>query len=326
MSAWLVTGGCGFIGTNLIRSLVAAGDGVRVLDSLTGGDRSTLAEAAPFTEVTNPSAPPAAGTVELLVGDVRSAEQVRAALVGIDTVAHLAAQTGVLPSIEKPLEDAEVNVLGTLVLLDEARRAGNVRLVVASSNAPLGETDGDFDESTAPRPLSPYGAAKLAAEAYVSAFAGSYALPAVALRFANAYGPLSRRKGSAIALFCRRILAGEPIVIYGDGSQTRDFVHVDDLVAALRAAAVRGAPGGIYQIASGRETSVAELVERLSALAAADLGRAPEIRHEPARAGEVRRSRPRIDRARRELGWEPRVDLDRGLAGVWGWFRSEATP
>lgn len=316
---WLVTGGCGFIGVNLVRALSGRGEAVRVFDDLSGGDRASLGEVVKFVERSGPGAL-RAGEVELLMGDVRDRVSVRRAMAGAGVVVHLAAQTGVISSIENPLKDFEVNSLGLLNVLAAAKDAAAAHVVFASSNAPLGDGPSGADESTPARPVSPYGASKLSGEGYCSAFAGSYGLATTVLRFANAYGPFSRRKGSVVAHYAKGALAGEPLVIYGDGSQTRDFVHVDDLVQAISLAVDRSRPGELYQIASGRETTVLELARKIRALAIRDLGRPIEIVHEPARAGEVLRSGPRIDKARRELGYQPQVDFESGVEDVWNWY------
>ena len=187
----------------------------------------------------------------------------------------------------------------------------------ASSGAPLGSVDPPGHEGLAPRPLSPYGASKLAGEGLCSAFAGSYGLPATALRFTNVYGPFSYHKGSVVAAFMKRIMDGDPLVIYGDGSQTRDFLFVDDLCRAVHRRV--GAPplGELYQLGTGIETSVNELVEQLVAVFP---DREVPIRHEPARAGEIARSFSDISQARDALGYQPSVGLVDGLRVTRDWF------
>jgi len=321
----LVTGGCGFIGVNLAEDLLREGVAVRVLDNLSVGSRDDLAAVGEFAEI------PAAGggaarPLELVVGDIRDREAVAGALRGVDAVVHLAAQTGVIPSVEDPLLDADLNVRGTLTVLEGCRRAGVRRFVFASSNAPLGEQAPPAHEDLVPRPLSPYGASKLAGEAYCSAFHGSFGMQTVSLRFANAYGPRSRRKGSVVAVFFKAALSGRPLVIYGDGRQTRDFVHVRDLCRAIRLGLAAERGGEVFQVATGEETSVLDLAARVRGLAGRDLGRTVAVEHRPARAGEILRNTSDISKARRLLGYEPGVALDDGLRETWSWFREHWRP
>lgn len=321
----LVTGGCGFVGSNLAASLLREGLDVRALDDLSVGSREDLAAAGPFVE-----APPASGAgsapLELVVGDIRDRSAVDRSLRGAAAVVHLAAQTGVLPSLEAPLADADINVAGTVQLLEGCRRAGVDRFVFASSSAPLGEQTPPLHEGMIPRPRSPYGASKLAGEAYCSAYHGSFAIRTVSLRFSNAYGPGSRRKGSVVAAFMKAAIAGRPLVIYGDGRQTRDFIHVRDLCQAIRRGLDLDGGGEVFQIATGVETTILELAERVQALAEPDLGRPVPIEHRPARAGEVLRSCSDIAKARARLGYAPAVALADGLAETWAWFREHWRP
>ena len=187
----------------------------------------------------------------------------------------------------------------------------------SSSNAPLGDNAYPASEDKPVAPLSPYGAGKATGEAYCSAFFGAYGFEAVAVRFSNAYGPRSARKSNVIPLFIRRIMAGEPLTVYGDGTQTRDFVFVSDLANGLiRAAETPGVGGEIFQLASGVETSLNELVAQLERVS----GRTPEIVHEPPRAGEIQRNYSLVDKARDQLGHAPQVALADGLEQTWRWF------
>ncbi len=324
---WLVTGGCGFIGSALVRALAAEpGARVRVLDDLSSGSRSRLATAAAFRETPAASAGPlgeAAGAepVELIVGDICDPATARIAARGADVVVHLAANTGVAQSVESPVADCVTNVLGTLYLLEAARAQGVARFVFASSGAPVGEVEPPIHEELAPHPVSPYGASKLAGEGYCSAYSRSFGLETVALRFGNVYGPGSDHKGSVVARFIRRALRGEPLEVYGDGRQTRDFVFVADLVRAIRAAAAAPGVGGeIFQIATQRETTVLELVEALvPALEAAGV-RGIEIAHAAPRVGDVLRNYSDTTKAREGLGWRAETPLARGLALTVSWF------
>jgi UDP-glucose 4-epimerase len=299
---WLVTGGCGFVGVNLLRRLARREVSVRVLDSLVVGKREDIDGLG----------------AELVVGDIRDEAAVAAALAGIDVVVHLAAHTRVMDSIEDPRLNFDVNARGTLTLLEGARRSGVRRFILASTGgAILGDAEPPVHEDMPPRPLSPYGASKLACEGYCSAYHGSYGLETVALRFSNVYGPYSYQKGSVVAAFFKRILAHEPLVIYGDGRQTRDFLYVGDLCAAVEAAAERDCGGKVFHVAAGLETEIATIAETMLRVTGA---RVP-IRREPARQGEVRRNCARIDRAAAVLGYRPTMSLEEGLVHTWRWFQ-----
>jgi UDP-glucose 4-epimerase len=299
----LVTGGCGFIGVNLARHLRAAGYRTAAFDDLSTGTRADGE---------------AAGYDEIIEGDIRDAAALAKAADGVTAVVHLAAHTGVVPSVEDPRHDSDVNVGGTLNALLAARDGGANTFVFASSGAPLGSVEPPGHEGLAPRPLSPYGASKLAGEGLCSAFAGSYGLATTVLRFTNVYGPYSYHKGSVVARCLKRIMDGKSLVVYGDGEQTRDFLYVDDLCGAVLAALDRRPVGELYQLGTGVETSINELVTLLLALA-------PEgsvaVEHEPARAGEVERAYSDITKARRDLGYDPCTPLPDGLATTYAWFR-----
>jgi UDP-glucose 4-epimerase len=297
----LITGGAGFIGSALVRLLVERGDNVCVYDNLSTGSSELLD-----------------GTgAELVRGDVRDAKALERAAQRRDVFFHLAAGTGVLPSIEDPFADFDLNAGGTLTALWVARRVGAARFVFSSSNAPLGAGAYPASEDKPVAPLSPYGAGKAAGEAYCSAFHGAYGLEAVAVRFSNAYGPRSAHKGNVIPLFLQRLLAGEELVVYGDGTQTRDFVFVEDLAAGLElASTVEGIGGEIFQLASGVETSLNALVDLLAQVT----GREPALRHEPPRPGEILRNYSLIGKAKERLGYAPEIALPEGLRRTYEWF------
>ena len=210
-----------------------------------------------------------------------------------------------------------MNARGTLVALWAAKQADVPRLVFSSSNAPLGDNAYPASEDKPMAPLSPYGAGKATGEAYCSAFHGAYGLDAVAVRFSNAYGPRSARKTNVIPLFIRKAMAGEPLTIYGDGTQTRDFVFVTDLANGLiRAATTPGAGGEVFQLASGIETSLNDLVGMIREVSGRDL----EVQHEPPRAGEIQRNYSLIGKAEERLGYRPAVVLADGVQRTWQWF------
>jgi UDP-glucose 4-epimerase len=299
----LVTGGAGFIGSALVRALAQEGFDTRVLDDLSSGSPANLD-----------------GTdAELVTADVRDLDLMVSAARGCDVVFHLAAGAGVVESMNDPLTNFDQNARGTLTALEAARRAEVPRLVFSSSNAPLGENAYPASEDKPVAPLSPYGASKATGEAYCSAFHGAYGMDAVVVRFSNAYGPRSAHKGNVIPLFIRRLRAGEELVLYGDGSQTRDFVFCEDLAAGLVAAATTPRIGGqIFQLASGVETSLARLIE----LIGETTGITPDVRREPPRQGEIQRNYSLIDKAKAVLGYSPRVELREGLQRTWDWFSS----
>lgn len=309
----LVTGGAGFVGATLVRRLVARGERVRVLDNLTTGDRVHLDGV----------------DARLLEGDIRDEAALAEACAGVDAVVHLAAAGSVVASVEDPVTNFEVNVVGTFRVLEAARRAGVERLVMASTGGALiGEATPPVDEASLPKPISPYGASKLAGEGYAHAFARSYGMRTVALRFANVYGPWSERKRGAMTTFFRAIRSGTPILIYGDGSASRDYTHVDDIARALVAALDRDVPGGsVFHVASGVETTVAELAELCRQAAGA-----PDhaIEHRPARPGEVTRNFATYALAEAVLGYRPTVSLAEGVREAWRWFdaweRGEVAP
>jgi UDP-glucose 4-epimerase len=324
MTRWLVTGGCGFIGRNLIQHLLSERRyQIRVLDNLMVGRREDLTALAPVRQV----APEACGAdaleggIELVLGDVRDAGVTRASARGRDVIVHLAGNTGVEGSVRDPLDDCTANVLGTLNCLEAARHEHVPRFVFASSGAPVGEVEPPIHEEQAPRPVSPYGASKLAAEGYCSAYFRTFGVETVALRFGNVYGPNSAHKTSVVAAFISRALAGAPLSIYGDGNQTRDFIFVDDLLRAImQAATVPDVGGHVFQIASARETTITELAAMLAhLLRERGLGEVRVVR-EPPRAGDVRRNYSDTSKAARLLHWRPEVPLAEGLGRVIEWF------
>jgi UDP-glucose 4-epimerase len=306
----LVSGGAGFIGSHVVEAYLAAGDEVSVLDDLSTGK----AENVP------------AG-VNLVRADIRSPEA-RALVAGggFTVLNHHAAQMDVRRSVEDPVFDAQVNVLGLLNLLEGAR-AGSVRRIVFASSGGTVYGEGaptPTTETAAKLPASPYGTAKLTSEYYLATFAQLYGMEAVALRYANVYGPRQNPHGEAgvVAIFGKRLLKGEPITIYGDGEQTRDLVYVEDVAAANLLAAERPLPAlqsldsRAYNVGTGVETSV----NRLADLIAQVTGRPGDVRRAPARAGEIQRSALAVAKAERELGWRPRVSLPDGLARTMRWI------
>ncbi len=300
----LVTGGAGFIGSNLVDALLARGERVTVVDDLSTGRRENLDAARE------------AGA-ELVDLDVREAAPLAslATELGPETIFHLAAQIDVRKSLADPAFDAAVNVGGTANVLDAARAADCGRVVfVSTGGAIYGEGEGKrlpLDESTPVAPLSAYGQSKFAAEGYLALYERLYGLSSVALRLGNVYGPRQDPLGEAgvIAIFCGLLRSGGRPTVFGDGTQTRDYVYVGDVVEAALAAAASEASGAI-NIGTGRETSVLELVEMLTRLGGVD-GFEPEFA--PPRPGEVQRISVDPARAEAQLGWRPRTELEEGL-------------
>jgi len=307
MSKVLVTGGAGFIGSNLARLLLEEGREVTIYDNLSSGYRQ------------NVEALPGARFVE---GDVRDAARLTEAMRGADTVFHLAASVGNTRSIEHPVDDSEINVIGTLRVLEAARSLGVRKVVFSSSAGIFGELKFlPIREDHPVEPDSPYGASKLAAEKMCLAYSKLYELEAVALRYFNVYGVNQRYDayGNCIPIFAHRMLRGETVTIFGDGEQTRDFVNVRDVARAnLLASEARGVSGA-FNVASATSITINRLVELMSEAS----GLRTEIVYGPPRKGDVRHSRADITAARASLGFEPSVGLEEGLGEYMTWAGSE---
>jgi UDP-N-acetylglucosamine/UDP-N-acetyl-alpha-D-glucosaminouronate 4-epimerase len=296
----LVTGGGGFIGSNLVRRLLEAGDDVVVLDNFSTGNRANLADVA--------------GDVEIVEGELRSYERVHAATRGVEVVFHQGALPSVPRSVQDPLTTSAVNVEGTLNVLLAARDSGVRRIVAASSSSVYGNT-GDLPrvETQHTDPISPYGVSKLAAERYCVAFSRVYDLETVALRYFNVFGPRqdpTSQYAAVVPRFISAVAEGRPVTINGDGTQSRDFTYVANVVDAnVLAADADGVNGAVLNVATGRQATVNELAETIGEI----LGRAVEKEFLPDRAGDVRDSWADISAARRLLGFEPKVGLEEGL-------------
>jgi UDP-glucose 4-epimerase len=308
----LVTGGAGFIGSTLVDRLLAEGHRVDVVDDLSTGSLANLAEARATAD----------HNLSFHRLDIRDEAMVDLmAHRRPDVVFHLAAQPDVRVSVARPMFDAEVNVVGTVNVLEGARKAGTAKVVFAASGGTLyGEPDQlPVRESAPQRPLSPYGVSKKAACDYLAAYRELHGIEFTALALANVYGPRQDPHGEAgvVAIFAGQVLAGEQCTIFGDGSQTRDFVYVDDVVDAFARAARRGT-GLLMNVGTGRETSVNRLYQTMAAAAGVDL---PPV-YAPARAGELARSALHPGRAEIHLGWKAWTTLEEGTAAVLDWFRS----
>ncbi|WP_226479960.1 NAD-dependent epimerase/dehydratase family protein [Natrinema amylolyticum] len=289
----LITGGAGFIGSHLASALVGDND-VRVLDDLSTGGAGEIPDDAAFIE-----------------GDVRDRETVREAMTGTDIVFHEAANPSVERSIEDPIESNSRNIQGTVTVLEAAREAGS-RVVTASSTAIYGAPETlPVSEDATPAPSSPYGLEKLTADRYTRLYNELYDLPTVALRYFNVYGPgqSGGDYSGVIGIFLEQARAGEPITVQGDGQQTRDFIHVDDVVRANIAAATTDAVGEAFNVATGESVTINELAEAIRELTGSD----SPIEHVEGRPGDIRHSRADVSRAERMLGFDAEIDLEEGL-------------
>jgi nucleoside-diphosphate-sugar epimerase len=295
----LVTGGAGFIGSNLVRALLERGEEVRVLDNFSTGSRQNLEGL----------------DVEVVEGELRSYERVHNAVRGAEVVFHLGAMGSVPRSVQDPLTSSAVNVEGTLNVLSAARDEGVRRVVFSSSTSVYGSTRTmPTTEDTPPDPISPYGVAKLAAERYCVSFSRVYdSFESVVLRYFNVFGPRQSpfsQYAAVVPLFATAIAAGRPITIFGDGEQSRDFTYVENVVdATMRAADAEGASGRMFNIASGSPITVNRVAEVVGEI----LGKSVERSFAPPRAGDIRDSWADITAAREILGWTPEVSIEEGL-------------
>lgn len=314
MRTFLVTGGAGFIGSHIATALVERGDEVRVLDNLSTGKLENLEHLR--------------GDVEFIEGCVTDPDVVARAVEGVDCIFHEAAQVSVPLSIEQPLLTHAACATGTLVVLDAARRAGVRRLVYAGSSSAYGDRDtgraAKFEDDL-PAPVSPYGASKLAGEYYCQMFAATYGFDAVVLRYFNVFGP---RQGAdspysaVIPLFSTALIQGRQPTIFGDGTQSRDFTYVDNIVHGnLLAADAPNVAGKVINVAMGRSYTLLELLDQLQRL----LGTRIEPNFAPPRAGDVQQSLADITRARELLGFEPPVSFEDGLDRSIAFYREDAT-
>ena len=300
----LVTGGAGFIGSHLVDALVARGDSVLVLDDLSTGRTENLNAAATLAE-----------------GDVRDGAAVDAAFAELDPEVcfHLAAQADVRASVEDPVRDSEINTIGTIRVLEAARRHGTQVVFSSTGGAIYGECAEPAPETAPRQPLSPYGTSKLASEEYIAAYGRLYGTTHVALRYANIYGPRQDPHGEAgvVAIFLGALAREEQARIFGDGRQTRDYIYAGDVARATLSAL--GQDGGVFNVGTGRETSVVELYELCARVAGSDT----QAEHAPARLGELQRSFLNPELAARELGFTAMVELEDGLRATWDWIQKE---
>ena len=309
---YLVTGGAGFIGSNIVEALVRRGERVRVLDNLSTGSRANLEAFA--------------DRVDFVEGDLRDPDAVRRAVDGVSYITHQAALRSVPRSVDDPLSSDAVNTHGTLQLLVAARASGTVRrLVYASSSSVYGDnpTLPKVEEQT-PNPISPYAVSKLAAEYYCRMYTRLYGLETVSLRYFNVFGPRQSphsQYAAVVPLFIRAALRHEPLIVHGDGDQSRDFTYIDNVVAAnLLACTTPGVGGEVFNIACNSRHSVLDIARAVERL----LGIAVTITHVPARAGDVRHTQASIERAERLMGYRPSVGFDEGMRRTVEWVRTVA--
>lgn len=297
MGRILITGGCGFIGTNLSRRLSKAGHEIRILDNQSSGHEHHL------QDVKN---------VSVIIGDVRDSNALERAAEGMQVAIHLAASGSVVESVKDPMLNFDNNARGTLMVLEACRKQGVQRLVFASTGGALmGHAVPPVDERSVPRPISPYGASKLCGEAYCSSYAEAYRLQVTALRFANVFGPYSGHKKGAVTAFMKAVHSGRPIKIYGDGSATRDFLYVDDLCDGIMKVVLKDLQGyQIMHLVSGVEVTVRQLLKAI--LEVADRGD-QKVDYLPPRTGEVDRNCANYERAKLSIDFEPKTSLQDGL-------------
>jgi len=303
----LVTGGAGFIGSNIVRLLLDEGHQVAVLDNLQSGYRKNL---DPFPQV------------QFVEGDVRDAKAVAQCTAGAEVIFHLAASVGNTRSIENPIEDSQINVLGTLNVLEAARHGGVRKVVFSSSAGIFGELKTlPIREDHPAEPDSPYGASKLGAEKLCLAYAKLYELEAICLRYFNVFGVNQRYDayGNAIPIFAHRMLHNEPVVIFGDGEQTRDFINVRDVARANYRAGMSRGISGAFNLGSATRVTINRLVEMMIEAG----GIRPTVRHGPPRKGDVRDSLADISAANKAFGFQPTVTLEAGLREYMAWARKE---
>lgn len=321
---WLITGGCGFIGTSLISRLIKdKSNQIRVLDNLTTGTRSDLELVCDFNE-TKPDEIKSnfqQGKIELIVGEILDESLALKVTKDADIIIHLAANTGVGPSVEDPRADCLANVMGTFNYLEAARINKVPKFVFASSGAPAGEVDPPIHEELPPHPVSPYGASKLAGEGYCSAYAKTFGINTIMLRFGNVYGPGSVHKSSVVAKFINQALNNEKLEIYGDGNQTRDFIYIDDLTdAIILSSQVKGIGGEAFQIATNKETTVGEMTELLVEILHQKGIKNIEVINTETRLGDVMRNFSDTTKAKEVLGWAPKIELQKGLEKTIHYF------
>jgi nucleoside-diphosphate-sugar epimerase len=305
---YLVTGGAGFIGSNIVDELVRRGHSVAVLDDLSTGDEANLAGVR--------------GKIDFRAGSITDLAEAQAACKGADYVIHLAARTSVPKSVQDPLETNRVNIDGTLNVLVAARDAAVKRIVYAASSSAYGETPAlPKTEAMQPQPISPYGVTKFVGELYAQVFGRVYGLENASVRYFNVFGPRqdpTSQYSGVLSRFMLAILQRESPVVYGDGEQSRDFTYIDNVVdETLRACEASGASGKVFNGGTGARITLNEVLKQLEKIT----GRKIQAKYDPPRAGDIRNSQADISLARKVLGYEPRVHFDDGLKRTWEWCK-----
>jgi nucleoside-diphosphate-sugar epimerase len=305
---YLVTGGAGFIGSNIVDELVRRGQEVRVLDDLSSGNEGNFAGVR--------------SKIDFRTGDVTDLAALQSACQGVEYVIHLAARTSVPRSVKDPLETNSVNIDGTLNALVAARDAKVRRFVFAASSSAYGETPGQPKiETTQPQPISPYGVTKYVGELYAQVFGRVYGLENASIRYFNVFGPRqdpTSQYSGVLSRFMLALLQGEPPVIYGDGEQSRDFTYIENVVdETLRACDVPGASGMVFNGGTGARITLNQVLKLLEKIT----GKKIQARYDPPRTGDIRDSQADITLARKVLGYEPRVHFEEGLQRTWDWYR-----
>ncbi len=311
------------MGTSLISRLLKEElfTNIRVLDNFLEGTAADLEEITPFVSSTPDDCSQHSGVV-LIKGDIRDQQTAELCCRDIDCIIHLAANTGVPPSVENPRMDMESNVIGTFNMLEASRKNNVSKFIFASSGAPAGTVEPPIHEELPPHPVSPYGASKLAGEGYCSAYFQSYGINTVCLRFGNVYGPRSKKKSSVVAKFIRQALAGEECHIYGDGSQTRDFIYIDDLINAIILSITKDVGGETFQIASGSERTVDEVVEIIRNILKSH-NKQMSVKYDEPRLGDVKRNYSDTTKAKEILGWTTSMDIEEGIDLTVDYFLGE---
>jgi UDP-glucose 4-epimerase len=310
-----ITGGAGFIGANLVKYLIDKGYcDITVYDNLSVGSKKNLDRAISDSKQKS--------NVKFIQGDVLDTTKLNKVIKGYDAVIHLAAHTRVIESLKNPKENFTINSMGTFNVLEAARKNKVKKFIFASSNAVVGEQIPPINEKMIPKPISPYGASKLYGEGLCSAYYYSYGLRTVSLRFANVYGPYSDHKTSVVAQFIKRAKAGKPLKIYGDGNQTRDFIHTEDICWAIFLNLTKKLPHNfdLFQIGTGEETSVNELLDLIKKEFEKRSYKVKKTIYKPERPGEIKRNYTDISKAKKFLSFRPKINLNEGITKTMNWF------
>lgn len=319
MTNILVTGGAGFIGSHIVEKLLADGASVRVLDNFSSGRRENML----FKDLNGDNHASLPNRLEVVDGDLRDADVIKTCLRGIELVFHLAALVSVSRSMIEPQDCYNVNVNGTVTLLEAARQAGVRKVILSSSTAVYGDTDRfPTDEETPLNPLSPYALSKQVIELYARLYSRTFGLPVISLRYFNVYGPRQRPDSdyaAAIPIFVRHLVNNETISIYGDGKQSRDFIFVKDVVRANLLAAESNVAGEAFNICTGHETTLLDLMEELSEFSS----RQPKVQFEAARPGDIYRSAGNPQKAYSVLGFKAETSLAEGLQQTVEWMKNQ---